>query len=128
MLLVFFHSFTLKLLGNIKFILCSIFLLINHILLLARLISRDVGWLIKFALRSFIVIKQLPAPFTSILSYMFVFFTYLSRPGFILLLLPTSFLAFLDVDVIFFVKRCLHSYLSLSLDTFRMFYLLQLKF
>ena len=64
-------------------------------------------WLMKFALWSFNVMKQSPVPYTSILSSAFASFICLIPPRFILI--AVSFVAFLYVDVIAFVKRCLHS-------------------
>lgn len=97
----------LNLLHNKEIILPSISLLILHILFLAGFFSRVLVWLMKLALWSFNVIKQLSAPFTSILSKTFAAFANLIPPRFILI--AAHFRAFLYVDVIAFVNRCLYS-------------------
>ena len=73
-LLVFFHSFTLNLLTNFEFIRSNMCLRILPISFLDGFMSLAVGWLIKFSLFSFRIIKELPVPFISILSNIFACF------------------------------------------------------
>ena len=66
-LTLFFCLSTFNLLHKVEFIRSSISLLIQPISFLAQIMNCNVGKLMKFALRSFKAIKQLPVSFTSVL-------------------------------------------------------------
>ena len=118
-MLVFFHWFSSNFWLIFLLILSNINLLILSSSFLAGLISRTVGWLSKFYLWSFIVIKLLPSSFVSIL-----FITSLSLIKFfptLLICFLMLLFAFLQVEVIefiinlsysSFVNRCIFEVLS----------------
>ena len=105
---VFFHSLSFSFSHQQILILSNIYLLILQILFLEGFINLVVGWLTKFSLWSFKVIKQFLVPLISILLNVSAFFAYFMPSLFIISSFP--FVAFLYVAVTALSRNWLHSY------------------
>ena len=129
---VFFHSLSFSFFHEQMLILSNVDFLILLVSFLAGFINLVVGWLTKFSLWSFKVIKQLIVPLISILSNILARFAYFIPSLFIISSIPSVALIYVEVTALsrpglyssllnFYMFEVLSAGVSVLFDDFNVF-------